>query len=623
MFEITFDEANKKLDVHNLFEFKEEINAPVLESVRIVEYDSALSDFGLNVLKPIDDNKEFIFTYSGTVVLKNFLYEESLIGRSLGDLFPYLKEYAYPIFKNVYENDIKDSLTLSFYDGETLCISLEFNISKNDEEIFLIYSKEPFVDNYALNNLLFKQSNRLASQKEALVIENNESSATFIIQNLKTNTFTWGRRLEEIFEGPIDKDADLMSIFFEHILPEDLEIVQKLFFDFTPEDPFIETDYRITTFKGNLRYLHLVVEGFVEDGEIVEFMQIVSDVTDLKERNQRLLTLNSTVQDMQAASSLSVHYLDANKNYIWSDETYQIIDREPREDDYNHNIIVELFSQEDQDKYNDLVENLAPNEFLGDHTFQLITESGKKKWIKVNARAIYNEINEFVRRSEYAQDVTTQVEHENFLIKSDAEKTVLIKEVHHRVKNNLQTITSLISLEEKFETNPAKILDVTKSRVSALALIHETIYNEEDMNYITLSEFFPEFDNKLKSLATYPDIEFIEDIEDLTLFIDSVTPLVLMTNELTTNSFKHAFEEDDESKKITKTITSYEENGIKMCKYHYKDNGKGLPDDFDIDNQGTLGWTIIKSLVAQLDGEYELFSDNGFNFVLTFPIIMK
>lgn len=72
MFEITFDEANKKLDVHDLFEFKEEINAPVLESVRIVEYDDALSDFGLNVLKPIDDGKEFIFTYSGTVVLKNF-----------------------------------------------------------------------------------------------------------------------------------------------------------------------------------------------------------------------------------------------------------------------------------------------------------------------------------------------------------------------------------------------------------------------------------------------------------------------------------------------------------------------------------------------------------------------
>ena len=210
------------------------------------------------------------------------------------------------------------------------------------------------------------------------------------------------------------------------------------------------------------------------------------------------------------------------------------------------------------------------------------------------------------------------------LNEEDAEKTVLVKEVHHRVKNNLQTITSLISLEERFETDPNKILDITKTRINALALIHETVYNESDMNYISIKEFFSEFDDTLRVLSTFPDIKFKSDIDDEELYIDYVTPLVLMTNELTTNSFKYAFEESDENKLIEKSISLYVDiRGIKMCKYTYKDYGKGLPDDFDKNSNGSLGWTIIKSLVSQLDGEYEVFNDNGFNFILTFPVLVE
>lgn len=217
-------------------------------------------------------------------------------------------------------------------------------------------------------------------------------------------------------------------------------------------------------------------------------------------------------------------------------------------------------------------------------------------------------------------DVTSQVEYEKAIVKADAEKTVLIKEVHHRVKNNLQVISSLISLEERFKTDSDIIIDITKSRINALALIHETIYNEEDMNYINVRQFIGEFDEKLKSLATYPDISFINEIDDWTLPVNSVTPLVLMINELTTNSFKYAFKEDD-VKEIFKSIHLYNDNGIRMAKFHYRDNGKGLDEGFDIDSSRSLGWTIIKSLTAQLDGEYELFNDNGFNFVLKFPIL--
>ena len=141
------------------------------------------------------------------------------------------------------------------------------------------------------------------------------------------------------------------------------------------------------------------------------------------------------------------------------------------------------------------------------------------------------------------------------------------------------------------------------------------------MSYIGIQEFFNSFDDKLKSLSTHPDIIFTNELENLTLFVDYVTPLVLMINELTTNTFKYAFEKEDQNKEIYKSIKAYENKGVTMCKFHYKDNGKGLPEDFDIDSSRNLGWTIIKSLVTQLDGEYEIFNDNGFNFILEFPVI--
>lgn len=217
-------------------------------------------------------------------------------------------------------------------------------------------------------------------------------------------------------------------------------------------------------------------------------------------------------------------------------------------------------------------------------------------------------------------DVTKQYEYEQSLIKSDAKKTVLIKDVHHRVKNNLQIINSYINLEERFNDDPDKVLKDTKSRIASLSLIHETIYNEKEMDYISIKEFFNDFDTKLKGLMEHANIEFINEFEDLTIYIDNLTPLVLLVNELTTNSFKHAFSSSEDNNIVYKSLKSYEEDGFTKAKFHYKDNGKGLDDDFDVSKSKQLGFVIMKSLVSQLGGEYEVFNDDGFNFVMTFPI---
>ena len=192
--------------------------------------------------------------------------------------------------------------------------------------------------------------------------------------------------------------------------------------------------------------------------------------------------------------------------------------------------------------------------------------------------------------------------------------------MHHRVKNNLQTISSFISLEERFGTDLSSIVQKTQNRIRVLALIHEAIYAETDMKCVSVKQFIEQFDELLESIALDSDISFINEVDDLNLNMDEITPIVLIINELTTNSFKHAYT-PGKHKEIYTSFTKIDKNGEKYYRFHYKDNGPGLPEDFDIDSSPSLGWSIIKALSAQLDGEYKLFNKDGFNFVLEFPPI--
>ncbi|MCQ2972655.1 MAG: sensor histidine kinase, partial [archaeon] len=195
-------------------------------------------------------------------------------------------------------------------------------------------------------------------------------------------------------------------------------------------------------------------------------------------------------------------------------------------------------------------------------------------------------------------------------------------EVHHRVKNNLQLITSFINLEKRFQSDSDEIIDITKKRIDALAAIHERIYAEENMKNIHMKSFSADFIKNLYALSDHTGINFITDTSDDILFsIDIITPIILIYNELVTNSLKHAFDKDFNGIKEIHSKLEFKTIDSKLyCQFTYRDTGKGLPEGFDINKVNSLGMIIIKELSGQLDGEFEFFNDNGFNFKLTFPL---
>ncbi|MCI0497901.1 MAG: response regulator [Thermoplasmata archaeon] len=197
-------------------------------------------------------------------------------------------------------------------------------------------------------------------------------------------------------------------------------------------------------------------------------------------------------------------------------------------------------------------------------------------------------------------------------------KVWLLKEIHHRVKNNLQIVSSLLQLQSRY-IDDRKVLDIfreSQNRVRSMALIHERLYRSEDLETIDFSEYVRNLTSHLQK--TYRDtaanVQMSVDIGDIKLDVETGIPCGLIITELVSNAMKYAF---PDGRKGTITI-SLEQAGDRAYVLTVSDDGVGLPADFDPGSSGSLGMQLINTLTDQLDGEVELDGSRGTRYTITF-----
>lgn len=198
---------------------------------------------------------------------------------------------------------------------------------------------------------------------------------------------------------------------------------------------------------------------------------------------------------------------------------------------------------------------------------------------------------------------------------SNEEKDILIKEIHHRVKNNLQIISSLINLQthELNDEKTIEVLNITKSRIYALSLIHKKLYTGDNIGNVNFTEHIKEVIDSQKHI--FYNVESSVSGDNLEISLDVATPLSLIINELITNAFKHAFK-DIATPKIEITIHNIDSE---MHEIVVKDNGVGLPQNFNFDNPKSLGMLIINSLSEQISASVNYnSSEEGTEFKIRF-----
>lgn len=191
---------------------------------------------------------------------------------------------------------------------------------------------------------------------------------------------------------------------------------------------------------------------------------------------------------------------------------------------------------------------------------------------------------------------------ENALIEKDS----LLKEIHHRVKNNLQMVSSLLSLQTKNTRSKAAIeaLEEGKSRVKAMALIHQKLYQNDDLSVIEMQGYIESLINSVQSVYKKGghNISITIDAEGTELDIDRAIPFGLILNELVSNSFKYAFPENDENGKIYIHLRKNGDQGY----FEYTDNGVGLPEDTEERTHSSMGIRLINRLVNQLQSKLNI-----------------
>ena len=177
-----------------------------------------------------------------------------------------------------------------------------------------------------------------------------------------------------------------------------------------------------------------------------------------------------------------------------------------------------------------------------------------------------------------------------------------------------------ISLEKRLnKDNLAEVINKMEFRIKSLDLFHNLLYTGPSSDEVLIMEYFQNFAITLTDVyPTYDDIVFTsEDDSDFMVSADKIVPLSLITNELLTNSIKHAYVDFPINRKMIHSAIYKKDN---CCEILYRDNGIGVPDDFNPKETSGLGWVIINALVDQLKGKYEVYKDDGMCFRLTFPL---
>ncbi|MFN6569289.1 sensor histidine kinase [Dendronalium sp. ChiSLP03b] len=197
-----------------------------------------------------------------------------------------------------------------------------------------------------------------------------------------------------------------------------------------------------------------------------------------------------------------------------------------------------------------------------------------------------------------------------------------MKEVYHRVKNNLQVISSLLSLQSEYikDKQDIEIFQQSQQRIASMALIHEKMYQSPDLAKINFSEYVQDlvaslctsYERNASAIALNINIE-----EHILLGLDTAIPCGLIIHELVSNSLKYAFPAGRKGE-ISIEIREIVVGEILL---NVRDNGIGLPSNFNFTDVASLGWQLVDALASQLAGNININSDIGVEFQITFPII--
>jgi len=270
-----------------------------------------------------------------------------------------------------------------------------------------------------------------------------------------------------------------------------------------------------------------------------------------------------------------------------------------------------LMSDGDREATQRHLASLGPDNPVGVIEVECVARDGSKRWLSWASQALVDDDGNFVEFQSAGRDVTEQKQAEDDLRRALADKNELLKEVHHRVKNNMAVISSMISLQSVDVVSDETVhsLNKIRDRIRAMALIHDQMYRSEDYRNVDLGEYARRLTDSL--LQAHADragsIVLQTRICDVAVNIDVAIPCAMILNELVTNSLEHGFQAGTRGE-IVVTLDRLEDSRLELA---VADNGVGFNEDSVFRGQKRMGLELVALLAKQLGGELETRWENG------------
>lgn len=343
----------------------------------------------------------------------------------------------------------------------------------------------------------------------------------------------------------------------------------------------------------------------------------VRDVTDRKRYEEEIRHSRTRLQEAQALAHIGSWEFEMGSDQVfWSDELFRIYGLEPSPDGIRFEDYLGMVHEEDRAQAERVALEAADTgePFVFQHRIQ--PKGGSVRWLLGRGTVEMDETGRPVRMYGTAQDITTLHENEERIRHSLGEKEVLLKEIHHRVKNNLQVIASLLNLQRNTvqDPNARAAFSESRNRIKTMALVHESLYRSSDLSSIRAPEYLGTLIRDL--FHSYNEasakIQLKTSIESLPLPTDIALQCGLILNELISNALKHAFPEGQGTLTVTFRRTPSE-----LIELLVVDDGIGTV--AHAEESTGLGLRLVETLVNQLGGNIEISQNGGTKFKVSFP----
>ncbi len=391
-----------------------------------------------------------------------------------------------------------------------------------------------------------------------------------------------------------------------------------------------EREIRIQRPSGEILWINLTMSVVWVAVEPSYFIAVVNDISDrkraeesLQESEARLNSILNSLQDVVWSISLpdkQLRYVNPACEIIYGRSSEELI--------ADPSLIWKMVVGEDREKVAQSWQNMLNNSQLEvvksaaekswELEYKIELPNRETRWIRARTHLVYDHYGRALSIDGISTDVTERHQAEEKLFKSLQEKEVLLKEIHHRVKNNLYVISGLLNLQSSYieDEEVRNLFQDSQNRIQTMAVIHEQLYQSQDLAEIDFADYIKRLVSNLFLSYNHQQsgIKPITHLEKCYLNIETAIPAGLLINELVTNAFKHAFPSGQGEVNISLEVER--EQQIKLT---VADNGQGLPADLDWENSPSLGLRLVRLLSQQLDAQVQFeTSPRGTNFTLKF-----